>query len=238
MNTLCIILATITLPWSLMFREEMSLGDNVVWAAMDISGFDINYKDGTRVGIWGLTPAVARNYGLRVDKWIDERYDVKRSSEAAALYMKELLKEYKNDTTRALLAFVNTPFRQVGDGRWVTPGRMRRNITKEKHQELTEAYNITDDERACRIAEADSIRNAQMMAEQAEIAQQQEIHKQIAQQTKQQDEQNARTVHVVRKGETLGHIARRYNCTVNQIKQWNNLKSDIIQIGQKLKIRK
>jgi membrane-bound lytic murein transglycosylase D len=42
--------------------------------------------------------------------------------------------------------------------------------------------------------------------------------------------------HTVRSGESLGLIARKYNVTVNQIKQWNNLKGTMIHPGQKLVI--
>lgn len=44
--------------------------------------------------------------------------------------------------------------------------------------------------------------------------------------------------HVVKSGDTLSQIARKYGVTVKQIKTWNNLKSDNIQIGQKLIIKK
>lgn len=44
--------------------------------------------------------------------------------------------------------------------------------------------------------------------------------------------------HTVKKGETLSSIARKYNCTVKDIKNWNNLKSDKVKTGQKLKIKK
>lgn len=43
-----------------------------------------------------------------------------------------------------------------------------------------------------------------------------------------------RSVHVVKKGETLSTIARKYHVSVNQLKQWNNMKSDRLSIGQKL----
>lgn len=43
-----------------------------------------------------------------------------------------------------------------------------------------------------------------------------------------------RSVHIVKKGETLGAIARKYHISVKQLKQWNNLKSDRISINQKL----
>jgi membrane-bound lytic murein transglycosylase D len=44
------------------------------------------------------------------------------------------------------------------------------------------------------------------------------------------------TTHTVRSGETLGGIARKYRTTVSNIKRWNNLRSDMIRVGQKLRI--
>ena len=44
------------------------------------------------------------------------------------------------------------------------------------------------------------------------------------------------TVHVVKKGETLGKIAQKYKCSVTNLKKWNNLSSNNIKIGQKLKV--
>ena len=43
-------------------------------------------------------------------------------------------------------------------------------------------------------------------------------------------------VHRVKQGEYLGKIANSYNTTVGRIKNWNNLKSDRLIIGQKLVI--
>jgi len=44
----------------------------------------------------------------------------------------------------------------------------------------------------------------------------------------------ADTVYVVKKGDTLTKIAKRFDSSVRDLKQTNNLESDIIQIGQKL----
>ena len=44
------------------------------------------------------------------------------------------------------------------------------------------------------------------------------------------------TTHKVKSGETLGSIARRYHVSVAQVKKWNNLHSDMIRVGQSLKI--
>lgn len=43
--------------------------------------------------------------------------------------------------------------------------------------------------------------------------------------------------YTVKKGDTLGKIAERHGCSVTQLKQWNNLSSNNIQIGQKLKVK-
>ncbi|MCR4337833.1 MAG: L,D-transpeptidase family protein [Candidatus Omnitrophica bacterium] len=43
-------------------------------------------------------------------------------------------------------------------------------------------------------------------------------------------------VHQVVSGDTLGKIAKKYNTTVDLIKKSNNLKSDVIRLGQKLRI--
>lgn len=44
------------------------------------------------------------------------------------------------------------------------------------------------------------------------------------------------TVHKVKKGEKLSNIARKYGCTMDDIKQWNGLKSNTVPIGKKLTI--
>lgn len=43
-------------------------------------------------------------------------------------------------------------------------------------------------------------------------------------------------VHTVRRGETLGGIARRYKVSVASLKSWNNLSSNTIRAGQKLRV--
>jgi membrane-bound lytic murein transglycosylase D len=41
-------------------------------------------------GIWQLMPSRARALGLKVNYWIDERFDPEKATEAAALYLKQL----------------------------------------------------------------------------------------------------------------------------------------------------
>jgi LysM repeat protein len=42
------------------------------------------------------------------------------------------------------------------------------------------------------------------------------------------------TYHVVKRGETLFRIAKNYGVSVDQLKEWNNLPSNAISVGQKL----
>lgn len=49
-------------------------------------------------------------------------------------------------------------------------------------------------------------------------------------------EDGEETVYTVEKGDTLSAIAKEFNVSVSDIKEWNNLSSDIIVIGNELSI--
>jgi N-acetylmuramoyl-L-alanine amidase len=42
--------------------------------------------------------------------------------------------------------------------------------------------------------------------------------------------------HTIKRGDTLGHIAQHYQVTLNSLKGYNELKSDRVRVGQKLRI--
>jgi len=67
-------------------------------------------------GIWQFMPDTAREYGLRVDWWVDERADPERSTHAAAAYLHDLYRMF-DDWSLALAAY------NCG------PGRVRRTLT-------------------------------------------------------------------------------------------------------------
>jgi membrane-bound lytic murein transglycosylase D len=61
------------------------------YLAMIESGFTLHaHSAANAVGIWQFIPSTARMYGLRVDRHVDERLDVIRSTQAAARLLKNL----------------------------------------------------------------------------------------------------------------------------------------------------
>jgi LysM repeat protein len=48
---------------------------------------------------------------------------------------------------------------------------------------------------------------------------------------------SGKKVYTVKKGDTLSEIAQKHKTTVSKLKKLNNLKSDKLQIGQKLKLK-
>lgn len=51
-----------------------------------------------------------------------------------------------------------------------------------------------------------------------------------------QDQGKKKLVHIVKKGEYFHKIAMKYNCTIEQIRRWNELPDNNLQVGQKLDI--
>jgi membrane-bound lytic murein transglycosylase D len=72
------------------------------------------------------------------------------------------------------------------------------------------------------------------------LKKEEEMYNGRKEQTKQQAQNKGtknsgkKIIHRVRKGEYFHKIAMKYNCTIEEIREWNNLKSNDLQVGQKL----
>lgn len=71
--------------------DQYNLPDDLIFLPIIESYFNIKAKSPAgAVGLWQFMPQTGRMYGLEINKWIDERFDVEKSTIAAALYLKDL----------------------------------------------------------------------------------------------------------------------------------------------------
>jgi membrane-bound lytic murein transglycosylase D len=71
--------------------REHGLPEDIAFLFMLESGANPEARSrANALGMWQFMPATARSYGLRVDSWVDERLDPKKSTKAAMLYLKDL----------------------------------------------------------------------------------------------------------------------------------------------------
>jgi membrane-bound lytic murein transglycosylase D len=81
-----------------MIRAKMRAGglpEDMYYLALVESGFDPNaYSRAAAVGMWQFMTSTARDMGLRVDWWVDERRDPVKSTAAAVRFIKGLKEQF------------------------------------------------------------------------------------------------------------------------------------------------
>jgi membrane-bound lytic murein transglycosylase D len=81
-----------------MIRAAMRDGgipEDMYYLALVESGFDPNaYSRAAAVGMWQFMTSTARDMGMRVDWWVDERRDPVKSTTAAVRFIKELRAQF------------------------------------------------------------------------------------------------------------------------------------------------
>jgi membrane-bound lytic murein transglycosylase D len=71
--------------------QQAGLPEDLIYLSLIESGFSpLAASHASAVGYWQFIAGTARRYGLKVDRWVDERRDLERSTEAAIAYLKDL----------------------------------------------------------------------------------------------------------------------------------------------------
>ncbi len=75
--------------------EEHGIPKDIVYLAFVESGGNPNALSPSGAGgYWQFLPGTARFYGLKIDRWVDERKDLEKSTRAAAKYLNQLYKMF------------------------------------------------------------------------------------------------------------------------------------------------
>jgi membrane-bound lytic murein transglycosylase D len=75
--------------------RKNGLPEDLVYLSMIESGFNMKARSRAKAsGPWQFMDGTGKQYGLRVDYWVDERYDLEKSTVAAARYLKDLFDRF------------------------------------------------------------------------------------------------------------------------------------------------
>lgn len=234
--------------------QKRSMPLELKYLPFALSQMNPNFTKGDRRGYWSLPTVVALRYGLNIDEQNDERLDLQPSTRAALDYLSELNAKY-NNWWLSILAFSNSPnalhhalmrsddipeLWDFDDGKLLPNTNVIGDLI---------AYIYLDNQAELRFTQPIQKNVASSVTEPKTVSQSQtsEMPKQTV--TKldttpkttpkntTKPKQNV-TYYTVKKGDTLTKIANKYHVTVNDLKKWNKLKNDHIDVGQKLTIKK
>ncbi len=81
--------------------KEHGIPDDFKYVSVIESGLSNAVSPAGAVGFWQFMEAAGKRYGLEINDEVDQRYDLKKSTEAACLYIKDAYNEFGNWTMAA-----------------------------------------------------------------------------------------------------------------------------------------
>lgn len=98
-----------------MIRAKLRAGglpEDMTFLALIESGYDPNaYSKAAAVGMWQFMSSTARDVGMRVDWWVDERRDPARSTDGAIRFLGDLQRQFGGSLYLAAAAYNGGPGR-------------------------------------------------------------------------------------------------------------------------------
>jgi len=273
------------LPYIQEQLAKAGLPKDLAYLAMIESGFNPSaYSHAKAVGLWQFIRGTGRNYGLRIDRWVDERRDPEKATRAAIAYLGTLYEEFgdwylavasynagegkirkgiKRYKTRNFWELARHRFLRLETKRYVPKLIAAILIAKEP-----EKYGFTDiqyhaplaydlvtvpggtDLRAVATAAGSELRTIRELNN--ELRRHQippggnSYQVKVPKGTQAMVAENLQRLqpivttdwktHIVRRGETLRRICRRYNLNTRTLLKANNLRSSRLRAGQRLRI--
>lgn len=221
--------------------EAQGLPGELKYLPLAASAWNPAFESRGRAGLWGFDATTARLYGLRVTSQVDERQHPRLSSQAAARRLKDL-----HD------AFADWRLTLAAHG--AGPAAVRQAMSKAGPQagyEQVQAY-LPVQARGLVSAFVAGVYVASFHEEEELIPaavqrpdsmvwgdldgseEEQPAATATVSQALAYDDLETTSLYVVRRGDSLGRIASRYEVTVGQLRAWNGLRGDLIHPGQEL----
>jgi len=180
-------------------------------------------------GAWALSVPMAHRYGLAVNDSIDERRCLLKATVAATRYLGDLRRHFDGNDTLVLCQYARTmPVLRVSvDSLLPALERIGEEYGRGHRRSgfLVPLEGVRED-----ALRRDSLQKLERERRAAELAARKPVQGTVS--------PGNFIIYKVKKGDYLGRIAQRHHVTVSQLKKWNNLRSDFIREGQKLKILK
>ena len=203
--------------------QQADLPSSYAFLPLLLTDCDSSFIGRYAAGMWALSVPVAAHYGLTVGDTLDDRRNPRHATEVATRYLHDLRAHFAGNDTLVLRQYaLCMPLLRVSADSLLW-------ALEKTEEEYRKGIRTSSFLEPLSVAQQDAERRDSLLREQRRqraeaIARQQAAAK------------PAYIIYKVKSGDYLGRIAQRHHVTVRQLMTWNNLKSDFIREGQKIKI--